>query len=137
MKNRKPILLVEDDSIDAMMVNRALKELNVPNGLIHYENGEKALNYLNDKITEKPCIILLDLNMPRMGGLEFLEIVKNDDQLKLIPVVVLTTSSDHYDLVSSFRHSAAGYMIKPGDYSDFVEVMKTISNYWSQSELPT
>lgn len=136
MNSQKPILLVEDDSIDAMMVKRALKELKVTNGLIHRENGEMALNFLKNDAFEKPCLILLDLNMPRMNGLEFLEVIKNDTQLKSIPVIILTTSSDHYDLIASYNYSVAGYMVKPVDYHEFVDKMKTISKYWSNSELP-
>ena len=136
MNNRNPILLVEDDLIDAMMVKRALNELNVPNKLIHHENGEDALNYLKKKSLKRPAIILLDLNMPRMDGIEFLEIVKKDTALKLIPIIILTTSSEHNVLLRSFSHNVAGYMVKPVDYHDFVELIKTISNYWSQSKLP-
>ena len=136
MNKHNPILLVEDDSVDAMMVSRALKELEVPNKLIHHENGEEALAFLKDDKLTKPCIILLDLNMPRMGGLEFLGIVKKDAQLKTIPIVILTTSSEHQDLHTSFSHSVAGYMIKPVDYNKFVKMMESISSYWSHSELP-
>jgi len=136
MNDHNPILLVEDDSVDAMMVSRALKELEVPNKLIHHENGENALDYLKTKGSENPCIILLDLNMPRMGGLEFLEIVKNDERLKTIPVIILTTSSELQDRLSSFSYSVAGYMVKPINYDEFVEMMKSISNYWSHSESP-
>ncbi len=136
MKKSNPILLVEDDSVDAMMVTRALKELKVPNKLIHVENGEEALKFLKESNQNKPCIILLDLNMPRMGGLEFLERVKKDKALKIIPVIILTTSSEHHDLLASFSQSVAGYMVKPLDYHDFVEMMQTISSYWSHSKFP-
>ena len=136
MKNQKPILLVEDDRVDAMTVIRALKEINVTNTLAHVENGEEALAYLNDDTKENPCIILLDLNMPRMNGIEFLNIVKKDDAVKNIPVIVLTTSKDEGDRLESFNLSVAGYMVKPVDYLQFVEVMKTIQAYWSLSEMP-
>jgi len=136
MKNHKPILLVEDDRVDAMTVTRALKEINVTNTLAHVENGEEALAYLSDDTQEKPCIILLDLNMPRMNGIEFLSIVKKDDAVKNIPVIVLTTSKDEGDRLESFNLSVAGYMVKPVDYIQFVEVMKTIQTYWSLSEMP-
>jgi len=136
MKNHKPILLVEDDRVDAMTVTRALKEINVTNSLTHVENGEEALAYLRDDTQENPCIILLDLNMPRMNGIEFLNIVKKDDAVKNIPVIVLTTSKDEGDRLESFNLSVAGYMVKPVDYLQFVEVMKTIQAYWSLSEMP-
>ncbi|BBJ24363.1 response regulator [Candidatus Nitrotoga sp. AM1P] len=132
----KPILLVEDDQVDTMTVIRALKDIHVSNLLIRQENGEAALNYLRDSKNEKPCIILLDLNMPIMNGTEFLQIMKNDDQLKAIPVVVLTTSEEQQDKVNSFNLGVAGYMAKPVDYRQFVEVMRSIDTYWTISEMP-
>ncbi|PKP48304.1 MAG: two-component system response regulator [Bacteroidetes bacterium HGW-Bacteroidetes-11] len=136
MIKNKPILLVEDDMIDAMTVKRALKELNVINPVHSVENGEEALEYLNDNSKENPGIILLDLNMPRMNGIEFLKIAKNDDSLKHIPVVVLTTSLEEMDRIDTFNLGIAGYMVKPVDYKQFVDVIKAIKLYWSLSELP-
>jgi CheY-like chemotaxis protein len=132
----KPILLVEDDQVDVMTVTRALKELHVTNPLVTRENGEDALNYLRDPSSEKPCIILLDLNMPIMNGIEFMQVTKHDDELKAIPVVVLTTSEEQQDKVNSFNLGVAGYMAKPVDYRQFVEVMRTINAYWTVSEMP-
>lgn len=136
MLKNKPILLVEDDMIDAMTVKRALRELNVINPVVSVENGEEALEYLRDENNEFPGIILLDLNMPRMNGIEFLKISKNDDYLKHIPVIVLTTSLEEMDRVDTFNLGVAGYMVKPVDYKQFVEVIKAIKLYWSLSELP-
>jgi DNA-binding response OmpR family regulator len=136
MRSSKPILLVEDDHVDAMTVKRALKELNITNMLDVVHNGEEALTFLNNPENEKPGIILLDLNMPKMNGIEFLQIAKKDDNLKSIPVVVLTTSKDDQDKVDSFNFGVAGYMIKPVDYRKFVEVVRTIDLYWTLSELP-
>jgi CheY-like chemotaxis protein len=132
----KPILLVEDDQVDTMTVMRALKEIHVTNPLVHLENGEDAVNYLRDPQKEKPCIILLDLNMPIMNGIEFLQVVKNDSKLRCIPVVVLTTSEEQQDKVNSFNLGVAGYMAKPVDYRQFVEVMRSIDAYWTISEMP-
>jgi CheY-like chemotaxis protein len=132
----KPILLVEDDQVDKMTVVRALKEIHVTNPLVHRENGEEAVNYLKDAASDKPCIILLDLNMPIMNGIEFLKAVKNDDQLRRIPVVVLTTSEEQQDKLNSFNLGVAGYMAKPVDYRQFVEVMRSIDAYWTISEMP-
>ena len=132
----KPILLVEDDQVDTMTVIRALKEIHVTNRLVHLENGEEAVSYLRDPESEKPCIILLDLNMPIMNGIEFLQVVKRDDHLKRIPVVVLTTSEEQQDKVNSFNMGVAGYMAKPVDYRQFVEVMRSIDAYWTISEMP-
>ncbi|MEO6431357.1 MAG: response regulator [Nitrosospira sp.] len=132
----KPILLVEDDQVDTMTVIRALKEIHVTNRLVHVENGEEAVSYLRDPESEKPCIILLDLNMPIMNGIEFLHVVKSDDQLRRIPVVVLTTSEEQQDKVNSFNMGVAGYMTKPVDYRQFVEVMRSIDAYWTICEMP-
>ncbi|MCL5061556.1 MAG: response regulator [Candidatus Thermoplasmatota archaeon] len=131
----KAIMLVEDDEVDAMTVRRALKELHVGNPLVQAENGEEALAYLRQPGQVKPCIILLDLNMPVMGGIEFLQIVKRDAALKRIPVVVLTTSDEQEDKVASFDLGVAGYIRKPVDYKQFVEAVRSIDAYWTLSEL--
>jgi CheY-like chemotaxis protein len=132
----KPILLIEDDQVDMMTVIRALKQIHVTNKVVHLENGEEALNYLQDESSEKPCIILLDLNMPIMNGTEFLKAIKDDQQLMRIPVVVLTTSDEQQDKVNSFNFGVAGYMSKPVDYGQFVEVIRSIDAYWTISEMP-
>ncbi|MGZ4958942.1 MAG: response regulator [Methylomonas sp.] len=134
--NSKPILLIEDDSVDAMTVRRALKELHVSNRLEHVENGEEALAYLRDPGFDRPCLILLDLNMPVMNGIEFLQAIKAETGLKRIPVVVLTTSDEQEDKVESFELGVAGYMRKPVEYQQFVEIMRTIDAYWTISESP-
>jgi CheY-like chemotaxis protein len=136
MRNKRPILLVEDDQVDAMTVKRALKEIKVTNPVKVAGNGEEALNFLNDDENDQPNIILLDLNMPKMNGIEFLKVVKNDEDMRKIPVVVLTTSREDQDRVESFSLSVAGYMVKPVDYLKFVEVVKAIDLYWTLSELP-
>jgi CheY-like chemotaxis protein len=136
MKGTKPILLVEDDSVDVMMIERALSELHVTNRLDVTGNGEGALSYLHDCKTELPSIILLDLNMPRMNGIEFLREVKKDRELRRIPVVVLTSSDEEKDKTESFDLGVAGYMLKPVDYRQFVEVVRTIDLYWTLSESP-
>jgi CheY-like chemotaxis protein len=119
-----------------MTVRRAFRDLKVTNPLVHTVNGEEALAYLKDETKDKPCLILLDLNMPKMNGIEFLGVAKMDPALKKIPVVVLTTSSEERDVVQSFRLSVAGYIIKPVDYRNFVEAIRTIDLYWTLSELP-
>jgi len=136
MRNYKPILLVEDDDVDAMTTQRALDELKVTNKLIHRIDGEDALEYLRDEGNQKPCVILLDMNMPRINGFEFLKIVKDDDVLKRIPVVVLTTSDDDEGVVESYKLGVAGYIVKPVSYQRFVEAIKTINIYWTLSRLP-
>lgn len=132
----KCILLVEDDQIDAKTVQRALRELHVLNPLVHVENGEEALAYLRNPANDRPCLILLDLNMPIMGGIEFLQAAKADAALRRYPVIVLTTSEEQQDKVNSFDLGVAGYMRKPVDYRQFVETIRSIDAYWTVSELP-
>ncbi len=136
MKSSKPILLVEDDHVDATTAKQASKEIKVTNRLDIVNDGEEALTFLKNSENKKPGIILLDLNMPKMNGIEFLQIAKKDESLKKIPVVVLTTSKRNQDKVDSFNLGVAGYMIKPVDYRKFVEVVRTIDLYWTLSELP-
>ena len=136
MQSSKPILLVEDDCVDVMTVKRALKELDVANPLISTGDGEEALDYLHNDTATRPCVILLDLNMPRMSGIEFMKIAKADDSLKTIPIIVFTTSNTDQDITHSFELGAAGYMVKSVDYNKFIETIKTIDSYWSLSKLP-
>ena len=136
MRNYKPILLVEDDNVDAMTVKRAFKDLNVTNPLIHSVNGEIALEFLQEQNNEKPCVILLDLNMPKMNGKEFLKVIKANEELKQIPVIVLTTSTEECDIIETFKQSVGGYIVKPVDYKNFVDAIKTINLYWTLSQLP-
>jgi CheY-like chemotaxis protein len=130
-----PILLVEDDQVDVMTTRRALKEIHVANPLFVCENGEQAIAWLRET-QQLPCIILLDLNMPIMNGIEFLQSSKADPALRRIPVVVLTTSEEQEDKLRSFDLGVAGYMAKPVDYRRFVEVMRSIDLYWTISEMP-
>jgi CheY-like chemotaxis protein len=136
MTNSKPILLVEDENIDVLTVKRAFMDLKVANELVPVHDGEEALEYLRSQSNTKPCVILLDLNMPKMDGTEFLKIIKKDEALKMIPVVVLTTSNTEQDIVKSFELGAAGYMVKSIDYHKFKETINTIDLYWTLSKLP-
>lgn len=119
-----------------MTIKRALRQLESPNPLHHVTDGEKALEFLRDPAMPRPGLILLDLNMPRMNGLEFLEHAKADPDLKTIPVVVLTTSREDGDRVTSFERSVAGYMVKPVEFPSFVDTMRKIHDYWVVSETP-
>ena len=136
MRSSRPILLVDDDNSEMMMVKRALKELNVPNELVHHPNGENALNYLRNNAQKGPCVILLDLNMPQMKGVDFLAAVKADVELRQIPVIILSVSSDEDDKTKCFELCAAGYVIKPATYDEFINAMKMLDAYWTLSELP-
>ncbi|MBL7187692.1 MAG: response regulator [Phycisphaerae bacterium] len=137
MRNSKPILLVEDDTVDVMTVKRALKDIQVTSELVPIGDGEQALAYLRDDGNAKPCVILLDLNMPKMNGTEFMRIVKADEALRRIPIIVLTTSNSNQDISKSFELGAAGYMLKSVDYKKFMEIIKTIDLYWTLSKLPS
>jgi CheY-like chemotaxis protein len=136
MRKLKPILLIEDDSVDAMTVKRAMRDLRITNDLVHAVNGEDAIKYLTDPEKEKPFLILLDLNMPKMNGVEFLKSIKTMSELKTIPVIVFTTSKEKQDIIESFQLGAGGYMTKPVDYIKFVDVINTVVLYWNTSELP-
>jgi CheY-like chemotaxis protein len=129
-------MLVEDDEVDAMTVQRALRTIDVSNPLVLAEQGEAALSYLEAPGNVPPCIILLDLNMPVMSGLEFLRHVKQHSEWRRIPVVVLTTSEEAGDRNASFELGAAGFLPKCPDYSRFVEVMRVWDQYWTWSDLP-
>ncbi len=135
MKTLRSILLIEDDQVDALTVKRAFKELNIENNLVVVSNGEQAFDYLKSN-KNNPGYILLDLNMPRQNGIEFLKLIKKDIRLKKIPIIVLTTSTEESDLMECYNLSVAGYMIKPVNYKKFVEIINAINTYWNLSELP-
>ncbi len=142
MRKNVPILLVEDDEIDRQTVVRAFKKNKITNSLYIVENGKAALAFLrhedpygDPQQAPRPGIILLDLHMPIMNGIELLKILKQDEDLMSIPVVVLTTSQEENDQVESFRMSVAGYVIKPLEFGDFVEAIRTIDVYWTLSEI--
>ncbi len=131
MSKLNPILLVEDDLVDALTVKRAFNVIGVKNEVLHALNGEEALHTLKNAPDLVPNLILLDLNMPRMGGIEFLEAFKTDSRSGKIPIVILTTSTEYQDRLESYQYQVAGFMVKPVDYNDFVEMMRTLSEYWS------
>ena len=130
------ILLIEDDLVDAMTVKRALDDAGGLSSLVHVASAESGLAYLRSEVNEKPYLILLDLNMPRISGLEFLKAVKADPAISGIPVVVVTTSASHDDISDSFKASVAGYVTKPVDYAQFVEKIRAIEQYWQINRLP-
>jgi len=136
MRSSRPILLVDDDKAEMMTVKRALKELNIHNELVHHLDGEEALNYLENDTNRGPCVILLDLNMPKMKGIDFLTAVKANAKLKQIPIIILTISNDEEDKLKCFELCAAGYIVKPTTYEEFIKAMDTLDAYWTLSELP-
>ena len=114
MNMNRPILLVEDDIVDQKTTERAFKMLKVTNPLEIAQNGLEALDFLEDPDKLLPCLILLDLNMPKMNGIEFLEIIKNDENLRRIPIVVLTTSNNEKDVIASYNFSGCGVFGETG-----------------------
>ena len=136
MRSSDPILLVEDDLLDIMTLKRGLRDIHAHNPLHVRHDGESALEFLRDPKNPVPALILLDLNMPRMNGLEFLKILKSDSDWCKIPVVILTTSQEEEDRLASFELSAAGYIVKPLEYPAFVEKLLILYQYWRLSEIP-
>jgi CheY-like chemotaxis protein len=135
------ILLVEDDEVDVMTVQRAFKKGNITNLLYIAGNGLEALAMLRGELGQPSLIpsdrriILLDLNMPKMNGLEFLQELRADPSIRQIPVVVLTTSNEEQDRIQAYNLNVAGYILKPVTFSIFVELMITLNKYWTLCEM--
>ncbi len=130
------ILLVEDDDIDAMIVERAFNKLRIANPLVRAKDGIIALELLRNKTVAHPFIILLDLNMPRMGGLEMLHELRNDEQLNSSVVFVLTTSKDDEDKTAAYSKNIAGYILKERLQNNFGDLVQLLDHYWRIVELP-
>lgn len=128
------ILLIEDDTIEVMKLERTLSKLETKHNIVKATNGEEAIELLKSG-NKLPDIILLDLNMPRMSGTEFLEILKADDILKYLPTIILTTSENRADLLKCYQIGVAGYIIKPLKYVDYESKMKKVLDYWSVNQL--
>jgi CheY-like chemotaxis protein len=132
------ILLVEDDEVDIMNVKRAFKKSNVSNPLLVANNGIDALDILrSDKLeVQRPKVILLDLNMPRMGGIEFLKEVRKDPELQSISVFVMTTSNEEKDKVDAYNLNVAGYILKPLSMDQFIDAVSVLKSYWTLCQYP-
>ncbi|HML32359.1 MULTISPECIES: response regulator [Sporomusa] len=134
------ILLIEDDEVDIMNVERAFKRINLTNPLYIARNGVEALAMLRGQngkaIVPWPRLILLDINMPRMNGIEFLHEIRQDPALKMITVIVLTTSNEERDVVAAYQFNVAGYIIKPVSFEEFVKTLGALDHYWTLSEMP-
>ena len=128
------ILFIEDDTIEVMKFNRVVSALGLTHQIIESNNGEKALAFLESK-ENLPNIILLDLNMPKLNGIEFLTILKKDSLLKHIPVIILTTSSNFKDVKECYKIGIAGYILKPLKYEDYASKIQKILDYWCCNEL--
>jgi CheY-like chemotaxis protein len=135
VRKDRTILVVEDDNIDAEAIERAFMEIDAQYSIVRVTHGEDALTWLRDPKNNNIGIILLDLNLPIMNGIEFLQTIKADNKLRRIPVVVVTTSHLEEDKLVSYHLSVAGYMVKPVDTSQFLKIITAIEQYWSVSEI--
>lgn len=131
------ILLVEDDTKDVELTMTALEEYNLANEVVVARDGEEALDYLycrekfKDRSGDNPAVLLLDLKLPKVDGLEVLKEIKSDEKLKLIPVVVLTSSKEEKDMVASYRLGVNAYVVKPVDFHEFVNAIKELGAFWA------
>ena len=135
------ILLVEDDANDVELTINALGEYNLANEVIVTRDGEEALDYLycrgkHKRTSDNPAVLLLDLKLPKVDGLEVLRQLKSDDNMKMIPVVVLTSSHEEKDLVASYRLGVNAYVVKPVDFHEFVNAIKELGVFWAVINVP-
>ena len=131
------ILLVEDDPRDVELTLTALGEYNLVNEVVVTRDGEKALDYLycrgefGSRSNDNPAVLLLDLKLPKVDGLQVLQQIKSDERLKLIPVVVLTSSREEKDMVRSYKLGVNAYVVKPVDFHEFVNAIKELGVFWA------
>lgn len=131
------ILLVEDDPAHAEIVRRNLEDFRVANRIVHVEDGQAALDYLfrrngyaDPNTSPRPSLILLDMRLPKVDGMEVLRQIRQDDELKLLPVIVLTTSAAENDVVGAYTQGATSYLVKPVDIQSFTKMMEAFGLYW-------
>jgi CheY-like chemotaxis protein len=134
------ILLVEDDKVDILALQRSFRDLKIANPVVIAHNGIEALEYLRGengrtKIAE-PCLIMLDLNMPRMGGIEFLDVLRSDASLRRQIVFVMTTSAADEDRIRAYDHNVAGYILKERIGKQFIDAISMLEHYWRVIEFP-
>lgn len=136
------ILMVEDDSNDVELTLTALEDYNLANEVVVARDGEEALDYLycrgkfTTRSSDNPAVILLDLKLPKIDGLEVLKQIKSDENLKFIPVVVLTSSKEEKDLVTSYKLGVNAYVVKPVDFHQFVNAIKELGAFWAVINVP-
>lgn len=130
------ILLVEDDEVDIMNVQRAFKKNNITNPLHIARNGLEALEILRSKVIPMQPIIILDINMPKMNGIEFLQELRKDPALNRISVFVMTTSNEDSDKINAYNLNVAGYILKPLSFEKFLTSVATLNRYWKLCERP-
>jgi CheY-like chemotaxis protein len=138
----KHILLAEDDPHDVELTLAALNEHNLANSVFVVNDGEQALDYLycrgkfKTRTSGYPVVVLLDLKMPKVSGLEVLKVIKTDENLKTIPVVMLTSSNEEPDLIESYQHGVNAYVVKPVDFSEFMKAVKRLGVFWAAVNEP-
>lgn len=131
MNDAVEILLIEDNPDDAGLTIHALKKHNLGNNLLHLHDGEEALDFMfSAEFTNNPKVILLDLKMPKVDGMEVLRKIKSDDRRKVIPVVVLTSSKEERDVLESYELGVNAYIVKPVDFDKFVKAIAEIGHFW-------
>jgi len=130
------VLVVEDDEVDIMAIHRAFDKRKLGNPIHVARDGMAALAMLQAAEIPRPYLILLDLNMPRMNGIEFLREIRQDPELQTLTVVVLTTSNEDRDRVDAYQLNVAGYLLKPVTFHAFADVMATLNKYWTLMEMP-
>lgn len=136
MDVNRPIMIVDDDEVDLMSVKRAFAELRITNDLIVAQGGQAAVDMINQEEIPRPTLVLLDLRMPGVDGLEVLRTIRNSDVYGTVPVIILTTSNEERDKIATYELGVSGYIVKPVDYHQFVEVVRTINLYWTLSQQP-
>ena len=138
MKTEAPdILIAEDNPNDALLTIRSLKQHNLANGLVHVSDGQAAIDYLFAKAAysqrdplKLPKVVLLDLKLPKLNGLEVLSLIRGDPRTKILPVVILTSSQEESDLVESYKLGANSYIVKPVDFENFSQAIYQVGLYW-------
>ena len=136
MNNLLNILLIEDDTIEIMKFNRVIDSFEKNHTILVARNGEEAIHLLKTKSkTQVINLIVLDLNMPKINGIDFLKFLKKDVKFRFIPAIILTTSNNAKDILECYEIGIAGYMLKPLKYEDYVVCVENLMNYWSINEL--
>ena len=140
-KSETSVLLVEDNDLDVENLQRCLRRMNIENPVFRAKDGIEGLDVLRGRDAEtgmkRPYVVLLDLNMPRMNGIEFLEELRRDEAIADTPVFVLTTSDHHQDVQAAHRHNVCGYIVKPLERARMMEALEMLSSYWHICKLPT